>query len=233
MENTENPNRKGFHLNKWFLDFISEDGEVMIFYAAKLRWKGIEIPYTSMLNYSDKEGVSFRSRMTKVKMPEKHNSVISWDDPKSGINGIWTGLCPQLKARLFDSDEGFLDWNCYQPMSSVKLKIKDRVLQGTGYAEQIIMTVDPWKIPMHELRWGRFGTKSNIIVWIEVRHDTNKQWIWMNGEKIHQAYIEDDNHRLPVVCLFHCSFELGSGPEMIKGIQLMLRQKKPEIFLFG
>lgn len=69
-----------------------------------------------------------------------------------------------IQARIFDSEEGHLDWKCYQPASKVKLKIKDQVLEGSGYAKQLIITIPPWEIPMNELRWGRFGSGENKMV---------------------------------------------------------------------
>ncbi len=52
---------EGFYLNKWFLDCVSEEGEAMIFYAAKLKWRGWEVPYTSWLYYDPVTGPTHRS----------------------------------------------------------------------------------------------------------------------------------------------------------------------------
>lgn len=189
--------QKGFYLNKWFLDFISDEGEAMIFYAAKLKWHGLEVPYTSWLRYNPETGISKRSRFRRINLPEKNETIISWSDTLFGVEGIWETQASALQARIFDSDDGYLDWNCFQPRSKVSIKIKDKIFNGTGYAEQIIMTVDPWKIPMNELRWGRFGSLENYIVWIEVRAEGKQKWIWMNGKKINEAQIEDNQISIP------------------------------------
>jgi len=187
----------GFHLDKWFLDFTGENGEAMIFYAAKLTWHGWTASYTSWLQYDAVQGVRLKSRFRNVQMPQKKDHLIEWSDAKFGISGTWRALADRIEARIFDSEDGFLDWRCFQPASQVQLKISDRVLEGKGYAEQLILTVPPWKIPMDELRWGRFGSMQNNIVWIELREKERKQWLWLNGEKIGNCTIEDDCISIP------------------------------------
>ena len=84
--------------------------------------------------------------------------LITWSDSKFGVSGTWKSMATMIQTRIFDSAEGFLDWKCFQPASKVQLRINDTVLEGRGYAEQLILTVPPWRIPMDELRWGRFGS---------------------------------------------------------------------------
>ena len=188
-----NHHQKNFYLNKWFLDFIGENGEAMIFYAATLYWNKLEVSYTSWLSYDPVGGVSQTSRFRKINIPENNAGIITWDDSKFGVSGCWESMVVPINARLFDSREGFIDWKCHQPESMVTLKINDRIIRGIGYAEQLILTVLPWKIPMDELRWGRFGSSENYMVWIEIRGSEKKQWLWLNGEKIEDCIIEDDN----------------------------------------
>jgi hypothetical protein len=172
-----------FHLNKWFLDFIGENGEAMIFYAAKLTWHGWSVSYTSWLQYDQ--------------LPQKKNDIITWGDIKFGVSGKWKSLANTIQERIFDSEEGFLDWQCFQPSSKVQIKINDRVTEGFGYVEQLILTIPPWKIPMDELRWGHFGSFENNIVWIELREKEKRQWLWLNGEKIENCSIEDEQISIP------------------------------------
>jgi hypothetical protein len=186
-----------FHLNKWFLDFVGKNGAAMIFYAAKLTWYGWSASYTSWLWHDPGSGVSLKTRFRNVHMPLINDDIITWKDTGFGVSGIWESSAKTVSARLFDSEEGFLDWMCYQPASKVKLRIKENILEGRGYAEQLILTVPPWKIPMDELRWGRFGSDENNMVWIELRDKDKKQWLWLNGEKIGNCIIEDEQIILP------------------------------------
>jgi hypothetical protein len=189
--------KEHFHLDKWFLDFVSDAGEAMIFYAAKLNWRGLEVGYTSWLHQSEALGVKHRSRMQKIHMPEQTDRQITWEDDRFGVKGTWDPLASPLQARLFDSEKGYLDWNCFQPASRVKLNIDGKILEGRGYAEQLILTAAPWHIPMQELRWGRFGSDSDQMVWIELRDEEKKQWLWHNEERIEGVIIEDDHLLLP------------------------------------
>ncbi len=186
-----------FHLSKWFLDFVGENGEAMIFYAAKLKWHGVTLSYSSWLHYDRGSGVHLKSRFYKVQTPQIQNNTIKWQDAKFGVSGTWESLADMIQTRVFDSEEGFLDWKCFQPASAVQLRINDKVLDGRGYVEQLILTIPPWKIPMDELRWGRFGSDDNQLVWIELREKEKRQWLWLNGRKMENSIIEDDRIFIP------------------------------------
>lgn len=192
--------RKGkgdFYLQKWFLDFVSDEGEVMIFYAATLRWHKWQIPYSSWLHFDPASGTSHRSSIRHNAFPQKRDSCIEWNHPRFGITGRWEQAAPPLQSRIFKSKEGYLDWTCFQPASHVHLTFKDRTIHGTGYAEQLVLTVLPWLIPMHELRWGRFNSPKNNLVWIELKGKEKQQWFWHNGQKLETVEIEDHSLNLP------------------------------------
>ena len=182
----------GLHLNKWFLDFIGNNGETMIFYAAELSWKGFAVHYGSWIHYDPESGVKERSHFRNVKFPEKNGKVITWQDDVFKVSGIWESVASPLQARLFESERGYLDWNCFQPASRVQLNINERIIEGKGYVEQLILTAPPWLIPMNDLRWGRFRSLNDTMVWIELRKENKQQWLWLNGEKITNCSIEDD-----------------------------------------
>jgi len=183
----------GLHLNKWFLDFVGDNGETMIFYAAKLSWRGIAVNYGSWIHYHPENGLKERSHFRNIKFPEKKDEVITWEDYEFKVSGRWEADARPIEARLFESDRGYLDWKCFQPASRVQLKIQDRILEGDGYVEQLILTAPPWHIPMNDLRWGRFRSPDDTIVWIELRKENKQQWVWFNGERITNCSIEDDH----------------------------------------
>jgi len=189
--------RYNFHLSKWFLDFIGNNGETMIFYAAKLSWKGIAVHYASWIHYDPESGVKISSHFRNVQVPEKKGKLITWHDVEFKVSGSWESVANPLQARLFDADDGYLDWNCFQPASKVQLKIEDKIIEGKGYAEQLILTTPPWHIPMNDLRWGRFHSLHDTMVWIELRKENKQQWLWLNGEKIINCSIEDDHISSP------------------------------------
>jgi hypothetical protein len=185
--------RSNFHLNKWFLDFIGNNGETMIFYSAKLSWKGFVTHYASWIRYSPESGVKVKSHFLNVQAPKLMDKLITWHDDKFKVSGSWESAAKPLHTRIFDTDDGYLDWNCFQPASLVQLKIKDKIIHGNGYVEQLILTTPPWHIPMNDLRWGRFHSLQDTMVWIELRKENKQQWLWLNGEKITTCSIEDDH----------------------------------------
>ncbi|WP_053991646.1 hypothetical protein [Mangrovimonas sp. TPBH4] len=182
-----------FHLNKWFLDFIGNNDETMIFYCAILSWKGFTAHYASCIHYSTKNNVKVKSHFFNVQTPEIKDHLITWKDDKFKVFGSWSPIGKPLHTRIFEDEDGYLDWNCFQPASSVKLNMNNIILEGKGYVEQLILTTLPWHIPMNDLRWGRFQSFEDTLVWIELRKENRQQWLWLNGEKITDCCIEDDS----------------------------------------
>lgn len=188
--------RSLFHLNKWFLDFIGENGETMIFYAAHLRFRGLVVQYGSWIHRHPTDGLEVQTHYRGVKLPLRRDALIVWQDKKFKVQGSWEATTEPIQARLFEEEGGYLDWHGFQPASKVSLTINGRVLQGKGYAEQLILTAFPWRIPMDDLRWGRFHSPKDTIVWIELRQAQKQQWLWLNGERMEKVNIEDDQLRI-------------------------------------
>ena len=186
-----------FLLVKWFLDFVGENGVSMIFYSAKLTWHGWSASYASWLNYDSVSGVRLKSRFGNAQFPQMEENTITWNDKKFGVSGSWESLAERIQAQIFESSEGYLDWECFQPASKVKLKILDKSLLGWGYAERLTLAILPWKIPMDELRWGHFNSDENNMVWIELKEKEKRQWLWLNGEKSENVTICDDRLSIP------------------------------------
>lgn len=181
-----------FYITKWYLDFISNDGEAFILYSAELYWHGYKFPYASILHYTPYIGISFESHLGKTHKQIKTGDTIVWSDDKFGINGIWTSKNSEIIERLFELDSRYLDWHCHQPSSEVILEVNGKKLTGSGYVENLIMTVYPWDIPMNELKWGRFIGGNNSIVWIEICHNNPRKWLWINGDSCNHFTVRDN-----------------------------------------
>ena len=39
--------------------------------------------------------------------------------------------------------------------------------EGTGYAERLELSIRPWRLPIRELRWGRFVSEGASMAWID------------------------------------------------------------------
>lgn len=216
----------GLQLNKWYLDFVGDNGETMIFYAARLSWKGLAVQYGSWIHYDPQRGVEEKSHFRNVHFPEKTDRTITWSDVEYDVSGRWECMATPLQARIFESDQGCLDWHCYQPASTVQLKIKDKVLNGNGYVEELVLTALPWHIPMNELRWGRFRSAQDTLVWIELRQAAKQQWLWLNGERIADGSIEDDriaSDEQGFVLTLDRSVSLESGQKIFQVMRNLFR----------
>jgi len=223
---TNQPHGGNFHLSKWFLDFVSDNGDAMIFYSANLTWHSWVASYTSWLRYNPFSGLTVKSRFRNVQIPQQKENLIIWKDVRFGVSGKWESLAEVIKARIVDTEEGFLDWICFQPASRVALKINNQVLAGSGYAEQLILTIPPWKIAMDELRWGRFGSEQDTMVWIELRAKSDLQWLWLNGAKMENCIIKDDHIDLPdknLVLKLDRGVELESEKKIYSVVEKLVR----------
>ena len=198
MKYSPQTNKKGFHLTKWFLDFVGEDGSVLICYAARLTWKGITAPYTNILWQRPGHPTTQKTRYTRVRMPVQDGRQLIWGDSAEPID-----------ARLYESEKGFLDWHCLQPRSRVTLELDGGQYIGEGYAEVLHMTIPTWEMPMRELRWGHFLSPGHWGVWIEIKEEAGAhQWVWWDGKLETGCRISDTDLYIPGV---NASLHLSCG----------------------
>ncbi len=193
-----------FKLIKWYLDCVNDKGEAIIIYAASLKFHGVTVPYNSIIHSTNDHEFLHKSRFRNPSSPKIHENCITLDDNRYAISGKWESSANGIHSRLFDSDNGVLDWNCVQPQSKSIVNIgMDNKYEGFGYAEKLSLTIEPWKIPMSRLRWGRFVSETDYLVWIEITSDPVKKWIWHNGSKISACDISDER-----ITIFETGVEL-------------------------
>lgn len=190
-----------FYLAKWFLDCITEDGEALIGYSAILKWSGITIPYSSLLVFSPGEGSRLFTSFKAQRDPVRENNIISWTNNDLEIKGEWVADALPLKEVLHQNREGDVIWNCYQPKSKCKIKWKEKEYSGFGYTEKLELTKSPWSLNMKILRWGRYTSSTNSMVWIQILGSQDSQWIWYNGIKAGTGIISDREIELPASAL--------------------------------
>ncbi len=161
-----------FHLSKWYLDCVTEDGRVFVAYSARLRWRALTLDYTSVLGGP--------SSLKPCPAPERSGDRIEWRAPEVGVEGTWQALEAPVSETLYDAD-GTAEWNCCQPRGRAEVRIGGECLHGLGYVERLTMTVPPWRLPIDELHWGRLLTEAGSVVWIDWRGTYSKRLILRNG----------------------------------------------------
>lgn len=190
-----------FTLTKWYLDCVTAEGDAAILYSGVLGWQGISLAYNSILTVSAGR-VESHSSMARahVRADAKQVEVHA---PRLGIAGSWRRLGQSFRARVYEGELGFIEWNCLQTGSAVRLTVGDRTLNGTGYAECLTVTVPPWRLPMEQLRWGRFVSADRTLAWIDWQGDYNNSFAVLDGRQValnavneEEAVIEEGRLRM-------------------------------------
>jgi hypothetical protein len=100
---------------------------------------------------------------------------------------------PAFQYRLLEGSDGVVDWHCEVPRAQVRFRVGDAVLEGTGYAERLELTLLPWRIPADEIRWGRFLTADTSIVWIDWRGERPQSLVFHDGRLKPVASISEED----------------------------------------
>jgi hypothetical protein len=184
-----------FSLSKWYLDCVTEAGDVTIVYTGELRWGAVHLGFSSVLTQG---GERHSLRFTPV-----DTSPICCRSDALGIDGVWTPMAPPIRRAVAECT----DWNCIAPATRVRLNNTT----GLGYVERLIMTVPPWNLPVKMLRWGRMVADAGFIVWID---QDGRRIVYQNGREAEATELTDtciaftDGSRITL----DCSLVLREGP---------------------
>jgi hypothetical protein len=209
---TRNP---PFALSKWYFDCVAEDGRTFIGYLGELRWKSLTIHYQSLLLHSASEGTQTRFSLRSAPPPTVSGLELVWKSSPLHIEGTWTALEPPVRATILESDAGTIEWQCLQPRATASVRAgKAAAICGLGYAEHLRMTIPPWRLLLKELRWGRFLSETDSLVWIDWRGPYSKQIVFHNGVEVQTECITEQQVVLKdraVILDFEESFVLRKG----------------------
>jgi hypothetical protein len=98
-----------------------------------------------------------------------------------------------IERTLLDNEAGRVHWHCLSPRADATVRIADRTVRGLGYAERLVMTVKPWRLPFNELRWGRFLSSDDYLIWIDWRGGLSRTWAFLNGTERQGAVVTDQS----------------------------------------
>ena len=180
-----------FRLTKWYLDLVTDQGTLLIAYAASLEWAGLRMQFASTLVARPYEAPSEETTIADVALPALQGDLLTWHHDGLGIAGTWQGTVPPVRATLLDDPGGQLEWTCHLPGAEVAVTLHGEGLNGRGYAECLAMTRRPWALPLNHLRWGRYVSADHTVAWIEWRGGEPRQWIWLDGSAEPDASIQD------------------------------------------
>jgi hypothetical protein len=205
--------RVPFQLVKWYADCVSDDGDVFIGYAAELRWRALRLHYASVLECGRNQEARSRFSLLENPAPEEQGDTVGWRVPALGISGAWRALAPSLRQVLLSTAAGTVEWHCLRPCARADVRTRAKRLCGFGYLERLNLTLPPWRLPIRELRWGRFLSDSDSLVWIDWRGSHAVQSVFHNGAAVAAGRVEDDGLSLAngAVLSYQESFPLRAG----------------------
>jgi hypothetical protein len=181
-----------FFLRKWYLDCVADNGDTCIGYAATLQWKAFKLHYSSITSTQGNAASTTKTSLGESSVPQIKDRQIEWVSKPLDLVGTWTASSEPIQQRLYESDEGIVTWSCLQPLSRVNVSFGTKThLEGLGYAELLELTIKPWQLPITELRWGRYLSERDALVWIDWRGAVPLSMVFHNGKQIQDALIGD------------------------------------------
>ena len=160
----------GFSLTKWYIDCVSADGRVAIGYWASLAWGPLALTWHSVVLHAPGSGPDHRSSLIAVAAPDVRGRTLTWRAPALQCTVRADSRQRPFEERLLDDEAGVVHWRVEAPAANVRVELGGASpISGPGYAERIVLTAPPWRLPIRELRWGRWidAAGNRSVVWID------------------------------------------------------------------
>jgi hypothetical protein len=202
-----------FALSKWYMDCIDADGNAFIGYAAFIRWKDISFNYSNSLVYTGK--IATATSLVGVTAPLLENGELTWRSRGLKAGGTWKIKGEAISEQLTKNEKGGINWNCIMPKAIAEVGTKKFLFKGLGYAEKLDMSMKPWDLQVHEIRWGRFVSGESSLVWIVWKGPVPLSFAYLNGERVEDVEVTDTNVMLPsrnTSVVFSETVTLREGP---------------------
>jgi hypothetical protein len=184
-----------FTLTKWYLDCVDADGRAAIAYWTALGWRGLSISWHSVALYDPGAAPYERSSPARVPAPDRVGRGILWrTDPLACTLSCEPQIEP-FSAHLPDDGRGVVEWRCEASAARTRVEISDHPgVEGCGYAERLLLTVAPWRLPIDEMRWGRWisADACRSIVWIDWRGAEPLTAVFVDGVRQARAMVTAD-----------------------------------------
>jgi hypothetical protein len=183
----------GFFLTKWYLDVVTDDGSVAIAYWAEVRWQRLRQPLCGVLLHpAGQPAAPWRFSGRRAGPPVADASGLRWSAEPLDLTIEFARREQGFGRRLLQGPDGVIDWHCEIPRADVRLRVGETLLEGSGYAERIELSVLPWRIPADEIRWGRFLADGASLVWIDWRGERPQQLVFHDGRLVGDAAVSEE-----------------------------------------
>ena len=170
-----------FSVDKWYLDLVTDDGTAVVGYVVDVRWVAPRVRLASCLVVHPDAQRDERTSLGETAWPAVVDGRLTWTAATLGLRAEWHALDAPIAQTLLTSPAGDIEWTCAMPRARGSVAIASAVHEGFGYAEHLRMTVTPWTVPFHTVRWGRHLSARHALVWIERDGQAPMQAAWLDG----------------------------------------------------
>jgi hypothetical protein len=200
------PPQRRFLLRKWYLDCVTEDGSAVVAYWASLCWGALRMRYAALLCGATGRDAWQIHTLRPGAPPSLEGERCDWQCPRLGLTGSWTARAGRVGRVLLRTAEGGIRWVCHQPAADVRVDILRPgapaiTLRGSGYVEELTLTMPPWELPFSTLLWGRFVAEDASMVWIRWRGQSPGGLTLVDGTLHSEPRVRDGTVAVPGTAL--------------------------------
>jgi hypothetical protein len=203
-----------FFLSKWYMDCVAPNGDVAIAYWGRARFGTLKLSYASVLSRHHGRPVRVTSTIRPTQAPTFHNDQLTWKSSPLKLRGQWTAGGKAHTQTLLATAQGRVRWRCLQHRAQAEIHLPGGVIRGAGYTEHLIVSIPPWQLPIHELRWGRFVGAKHSLVWVDWRGPAPLQIVLLDGKAQRPS-------------------KIGEGDEVLRADYASLRVSEPAVLRKG
>jgi hypothetical protein len=174
------------------------EARAVIGYWASLAWRGVALTWQNVTLFEPGKAPVSRSSLGSASHPVADEGAIAWRAEALGCCMDFEPRQPPFEERLLEGASGVVDWRVEAPAAEVSVSLQGFApLRGIGYAERILITIPPWRLPIRELRWGRWidEAASRSVVWIDWRGESPRTWVFVDGIAAEAPEVTDESVR--------------------------------------
>lgn len=177
---------------------MDAEARAVIGYWASLAWRGVALTWQNVTLFEPGKPPVSRSSLASASAPSANGGAIAWRAEALGCAMDFEPRQPPIEERLLADSSGVVEWRVEAPAAEVSASLRGfEPLRGTGYAERILITIPPWRLPIRELRWGRWigEDAGRSVVWIDWRGESPRTWVFVDGTAAPAAEVGDEGVR--------------------------------------
>jgi hypothetical protein len=172
-------------VEKWYLDCVNADGAGMIGYAARLNWGVFALRCSETLVWGSGQQPAVNRTVLGGALPVESPTGVEWHSRAVNADGRWRQSGAGMSSVvLYEEEAGRIEWRCCCPAAQVEVDVGGVRREGLGYAEQLIITLPPSRLPLRELHWGRFVGETQSCVWIHWGGALERSWCYHDGSLV-------------------------------------------------